>query len=250
MAGVPPRVETYVEEVTKRLSEALDLALVGAYLHGSAALGDFSESRSDIDVLAVSTRRLSAREKTSLAERLAQRALPCPATGLELHVVCRDGIGIRDAPRFDFHLATSTDGRPDRTVDGEGHPGDPDLVMHFAVLHEHGRALLGPAPATVFPAIPREMLLAAFRGELQWATKNGSPSYQVLNACRAWRFADEGVLSSKTAGAEWARGRVDDPSPIDAALRHRRGLTDEHPEPNAARELLAHALCTLERGNG
>jgi len=219
---------------------------VGVYLHGSAVLGDFSEDRSDIDVIAVSARPLSWEEKQAIVERLSQSALPCPARGFEFHVVGSDDTALSESPRFELHFATSTDGTPDRVVDGRGHSGDPDLVMHFAVLHEHGRALVGPAPEGVFPAIPRPMLLEAFRGELEWAMENASPSYQVLNACRAWRYIDEGVLCSKTAGGEWARERVEDPSPIDVALRHRRGLTDANPDPEAARAFLLDALQRLE----
>jgi 8-oxo-dGTP pyrophosphatase MutT (NUDIX family) len=250
VSSLPPAVETYLEEITERLRDTLGAALTGVYLHGSAVLGDFSQSRSDIDVIAVSARPLSAHEKTWLARRLSQSALPCPATSLEFHVVHRDDTAARAAPPFQLHVATSTDGRPDRVVDGSGRPGDPDLVMHFAVLHEHGRALLGPPAERVFPAIPREMLLDALCTELAWARENASPSDQVLNACRAWRYVDEGVLGSKTAGGEWARERVDDLSLIDAALRHRKGLTDSHPDPDAARVVLLDALQSLETRTG
>jgi streptomycin 3"-adenylyltransferase len=122
--------------------------------------------------------------------------------------------------------------------------------MHFAVLREHGRAVRGPTPASIFPEIPRSMLLDTFRGELEWAMENASPSYQLLNACRVWRYVDEGVLCSKTAAGEWARARVDDPSTIDAALRHRRGLTDAHPDPDTVRRILSDAVESLDTAHG
>ena len=128
-------VETYVEEVTKRLKELLGADLVGVYLHGSVVLGDFSEGRSDVDVVAVSSRPLSPEEKKAVAERLSQ----------------------------------------------------------------------------------------------------------------GWCYLDEGVLCSKTAGGEWVRERVGDPSTIDAALRHRRELTDAHPDPEAALAFLLGTLQRLER---
>jgi hypothetical protein len=245
VANLSSTVETYLHEVTQCQKELLGADLVGVFLRGSAVLCDFAAGRSDVDVLAVSSRSLSSEEKKAMAERLSQGALPCPATGLEFHVLRRRDIAPRKAPPFELHLATSTDGSADRAVDGVGHAGDPDLVMHFAVLRECGRALLGPAADTVFPAIPRGMMLDAFRGELEWARANASSSYQVLNACRAWRYLDEGVLCSKTAGGEWARERVRDPSTIDAALRHRRGLTDAHPDREAARAFLRGALNLL-----
>jgi hypothetical protein len=239
-------VEAYLEEVTESL-KLLGADLVGVYVHGSAVLGDFSEGRSDLDVLAVSSRSLSSDEKEAIAERLSQGALRCPATGLEFHILRLGEIAAREAPPFELHLSTKTDGRPDRVVHGHLHPGDADLVMHFAVLHDNGRALLGPAADAVFPAIPRGMMLDALRGELEWARENASPSYQVLNACRAWRYVDEGLICSKTAGGVWARERVGDRPTIDAALRNRRGLIDAHPNPEAARAFLLGALEHIEK---
>ena len=51
----------------------------------------------------------------------------------------------------------------------------------------------------------------------------GAPS-SVLNACRAWRCTDEGVLSSMDGAAAWARDRLDSPGAelVDRALEPRR----------------------------
>lgn len=250
MSSLPSKVEPYLEEVAELLKEVLGADLVGLYLHGSAVLGDFSDGRSDVDVIAVSARPLSSKEKEVVAERLSESSLPCPATGLEFHVVQKADLVLSEAPRFELHLATSTDGKPDRVVDGDGRRGDPDLVMHFAVLREHGRPVRGPAPASIFPEVPRPMLLDALRGELEWAMENASPSYQLLNACRVWRYVDECVLCSKTAAGEWARARVDDPSTVDAALQHRRGLTDAHPDPDTVLAILSDAVQSLETRTG
>jgi Domain of unknown function (DUF4111) len=47
--------------------------------------------------------------------------------------------------------------------------------------------------------------------------------YSVLNACRAWRFAEDDVLGSKLEGAAWARARWPDPGVIEAAVALRHG---------------------------
>jgi hypothetical protein len=222
-------IEEYLAELAQRFEDLLGGSLVGVYLHGSAALGDFLPARSDLDVVAVADRPLSPREKDAIAEL----GRSCPASGgLELHILCERAIEPVDTPRFELHVSG------ERVVDGDGHPGDSDLPAHFAVLHERGRALVGPPPATVFPPIPREMLLRSFAGELRWAEEHASPSYQVLNACRALRFLEEGVLSSKLEGAEWARRRGLRPALVDAAVRYRRGLTEAQPSAELAVELL------------
>lgn len=237
--------ERNLDAVVERLGQVLGTDLVGVYLHGSLVLGDFSPERSDVDAVAVAARSLSREEKRELGELLSQRSLPCPASGLEFHLLRVDALVPVEKPRFELHVSTSTEGEPERVVDGEGHPGDPDLVMHLAVLHEHGRPLLGPPPAELFPAVSRPLLLKAFIGELTWARAHASPSYLVLNACRAWRYAEEDVVGSKTEGAEWARARVADPTPIEPALRHRRGVAHDHPDPEAASALAAEVEARL-----
>jgi len=250
MTPPPPlddRTASYVRAVRDRLAALLGDALDGLYLHGSAALGDFSRARSDVDLVTVVSRPLGQEDKQAIATEISSSALRCPATGLELHVVRHAALRSEAAaPPFELHVVTSSAG--DRVVDGRGHAGDPDLVMHFAVLHDHGRAIAGPPPAETFPRPQREALLRAFAGELRWAAERASPSYQVLNACRAWRFLDEDVLCSKTAGGEWALPRVRDAAAVEAALRHRRGAADG-PDAGAAAALLENVLRRLERGS-
>ena len=208
-----PESSRYVTELVLRLKRVLEPKLEGVYLHGSGALGDFTPSRSDIDIIAVSSARLSGDERTRLREELSPAALPCPAAGLEFHVVDRKSLGtVAESPLFEVHVATDSRNRTEKFVDGHGHKGDTDLVMHYAVLKAHGITLAGPPASEVFPEVPRHLLLRAFRDELAWAARHASPSYQVLNAARAWRFVDENVICSKTEGAEWARSRVADAS--------------------------------------
>ena len=230
-------IDDYLAELAQRFEDLVGDSLVGVYLHGSAALGDFSPARSDLDVVAVVDRPLSAREKDAIAEA----ARSCPASvGLELHVVHESTIAAVEAPHFELHVSG------ERVVDGCGHAGDSDLPAHFAVLRERGRALVGPPAASIFPPIPRALLLRSFAGELRWAEEHASPSYQVLNACRALRFLEEGVLCSKLDGAEWARARGLQPALVDAAARHRRGLTEAQPSVELAVELLREIRGRLE----
>jgi streptomycin 3"-adenylyltransferase len=227
-------IEEYLADLARRFEEVLGESLVGVYLHGSLALGDFSPARSDVDVVAVVGRPLSPREKETIAE--IARSYP----GLELHVVRESALAPIEAPPFELHVGSG------KVVDGSGHPGDTDLPMHYAVLHEHGRALAGPPPATIFPSVPRALLLRSLAAELLWAEEHASPSYQVLNACRALRFLEEDVLCSKLEGAEWARARGLQPALVDAAVRYRRGLTEAQSSAEPALEFLREVRERLE----
>jgi predicted nucleotidyltransferase len=93
-------------------------------------------------------------------------------------------------------------------------------------------------------SVSRQKLVSAFAGELEHA----SPAYQVLNACRAWRFLEENVLTSKLAGASWARERVEDTALIEVAFRHRLGESDAQPPARDASAFVESVLKRLDPG--
>ncbi len=202
------RLAAYTDRVCGDLRETLGDALTGVYLHGSAVLGGFDPRRSDIDTLAVSAR------------------LPCPAAGLEFGLVTESSAKtLTPAPLFEVDMSSSPE-RDDQVAFGSAGEGGTDYVMHFASCSDDGVVLHGTNPASMFVSIPRSYLLRAFRGELGWALDHAPLEYQVLNACRAWRYLDEGVLCSKIDGGQWARRRVQDPQIIDAALARQRLPSD------------------------
>jgi streptomycin 3"-adenylyltransferase len=189
----------YLEALTAEATAVLGRRLVGVYPHGSLLLGGYVPTRSDIDVLVVVEDRLTPEDQADLAARLSEEALPCPAVGLELSVVLRSVAAAPTArPAFELHVTTAPADR--KVVDGHGHPGDLDLVLHFAICHA-----LGYPP---FAEVPPPLVLAQVADELGWATEHNPSEYAVLNACRAWRYAVDGALVSKVDGGRWAEGRL------------------------------------------
>ena len=210
-------LDAYLAGVVDRLSAELKDDLVAVYLHGSAAMDAFVPTRSDVDVLVVTRGPVGAHAKSVLAERLSEIALPCPGVGLELSIVTSLAArAASDAPAFELHLATPGA----RVVDGVGHPGDPDLVAHFAMARERGVVLFGPPADQVISPIDRSRLLLVFADDLVWALEQELGGYAVLNACRALRFAREGTLCSKPEGGAWAVANgIGDRALVEAALR-------------------------------
>jgi hypothetical protein len=211
---------SYLLSLTGSTREILGDALVGVYPHGSLMLGGWRPDRSDIDVLVMVDRSLTSTEKSLLAEAWSEESLPCPAIGLELSVVRREAV-LQPTPRppFELHVTTAL---PDRkVVDGHGHPGDPDLVLHFAVCHRLG--------FTLFPEVPRPKVLSRLADELTWAVEHVPTEYAVLNACRAWRYAVDGSLVSKVDGGRWAAERLAEPelSLVRAAVAVQSGEAGE-----------------------
>lgn len=241
-----PAVEGYLAALVRILDERLADRLVGAYLHGSAVLGGWHPERSDVDVLAVCAAPVDAHALHELAGALSIRSLPCPVeSGLEFGLVTDASAAEPCAePRFELDFTTSAaDG--DKLTLGHDRAGHADYLVHFAVCRAHGLALAGLPPAEVFAQAPATLLDRAFAGELRWAVANASPAYQVLNACRAWRFATDRELCSKVAGGRWALGRGADDTAITAALEHQLGGAETPIDPAAVAALSARVTAEL-----
>jgi len=224
------------------LRDALGSALIGVYLHGSAALGDYEPARSDIDILAVCAAPLGSGERAGLGARLGRDALPCPAgAGLEFSLVTRAAArDLRPAPAYELH-GWDEDGR----VGPGGERGDPDLPLHFAVVRQTGLVVCGPPPADVLREVPRDEQMRLVGDELDWAVGNASRSTQVLTACRAWALSVDGRFRSKRDAAEWAL-RQGAPPMVAAVLADHRAARESRPEPEAVAAFAASVRTRLQ----
>jgi hypothetical protein len=236
----------YVRELTACIRGELGERLVGAWLFGSAALGDFSVDRSDLDIQAVSKGELSLAERRQLAAALGHEALPCPARGLEFVLYSRRGLEARDGPEFQLNLNSGA--RLQQHVAFDPHD-DPRFwfIIDVSIGRQHGRPLHGPSPQAVFPELPRALVHAGLREALDWyAAQPAAEVDTLLNACRTWAFATDGRWRSKAESARWARTRVPDPGPVDRALRVREGASEPSPTAAEAGALVdvAHAALT------
>jgi aminoglycoside adenylyltransferase-like protein/nucleotidyltransferase-like protein len=223
------------------LRDTLGQALIGVYLHGSAALGDYHPARSDVDVLAVCAAPLDTEGRARLGAGLGRDALPCPAdAGLEFSLVTQ--AAARDparAPSYELH------GWDDhgRVCPGGGR-GDPDLPLHYAVVRQTGLALWGPPPGDVVRDVPLEEQVRLVADELDWAVAHASASTQVLTACRAWALSADGRSRSKRDAAEWAL-RHGAPPVVAAVLADHRAARGSSPEPRAVAAFIASVRTRL-----
>jgi Domain of unknown function (DUF4111) len=209
----------FADGVAAIVGDVLGEALEAVYLGGSVALGDYVPGQSDIDMTALSAGELADEEKHALVTALDHAILRCPTRGLELVVYSgaeasnpgwppRFELNLNAAPRMPFHASFDPASEPTHW-----------FVIDLAVLRERGQALVGPPANTAFGSVPRERILDALEDVLAWHVACEAPSSaSVLNACRAWRFAEERIWSSKAEAAAWLRGRHDEASLIDAAL--------------------------------
>ena len=239
-------IARYVDEVVGTLTAVLADELLGAYLGGSLALGGFVQGRSDVDIAAVCYDSLSQEQKRLVVEALSRDSLPCPTRGLELVVYPRASVAsAARAPRFVINLNTGPRVPLHASFDPTSKPSH-WFVLDLAIIRDKGVRILGPPVDALFAPIPRPWVLDALLDSLQWhAEHEAFRESSVLNACRAWRYAEEGVWSSKDEAGAWARERVPDRAIVDRALAMRRGQSAEL-EPARVLQFLGSVRTRIE----
>jgi len=234
----------YLAALVERVRSVLGPALTGVYAGGSFALGGYERPRSDLDVAVVVNSPLAREEKEALVRALRHEALPCPARGLELVVYTEEAVR-RPSADAAFELNLNTGRAMDFRADFEPVPGELHwFAIDRGVLHAHGVVLAGPPAAEVF-ADPGSALLVPLLAEtLRWCLADGAGAEAVLAACRALRYAEEGVWSSKASAARWAKGRVEDGALVEKALRARS--VGDTVDPGSAVSFVETALVRLD----
>ena len=193
-----PALSAYVDELVETLAGAVELK--AAYLIGSAARGAYEHGRSDLDVYAVVGTALSAREKEQLIERVGE--LRCPARALEL-VIYSSAEASSQSPRFELNLNLGKE----EVAGAEESPHW--FVLDRAIAESHGVSLVGPPWSDVFAPVSRDDVLQAIEQSLDWQERfDPLGRSALLNACRAWKWLEEGDWVSKPEAADWLRGKV------------------------------------------
>jgi predicted nucleotidyltransferase len=239
----PQEAVEVLNSLLSGIREALGDNLVGLYLRGSLATGDFDPDLSDLDFFAVTERPVSEAKFHALAmlhERLAK--LP-NKYGHEL-----------EGPYIDRSAAR-------RFRPGERHPtierGEAlkwrehrdNWVLERWTVREHGIALFGPDPKSLIDAISPDELRAAVRIRLKdwadwaadpddpdWLLPRGHKAYVVETMCRALYTLERDDLPSKPRAVAWALESLPEPwrSTVE---RSRAWRTDNTPDPGTVPEV-------------
>lgn len=225
-------LETFAREIKAELTENL----VGIYLVGSLASGDF-DLDSDVDFLVVTKADLTGGNRRNLqaVQSRIHSIGRYPARHLEgSYITWRDlndwsGVGRKALFYFDNGSTA-----PEQSVH------DNNWNVRW-ILRERGIALVGDEPATLLPAIPLDKLfeemkavvfqiLTAFEESVYqplnfWNSQFGQP-FAVLTCCRILHALHTGTIQSKKAGAQWAKGFVEPGwrGFIDQAWSNREGV--------------------------
>ncbi|RME46691.1 MAG: DUF4111 domain-containing protein [Chloroflexi bacterium] len=214
----PQEVDGMLRALLAGIRQVLGEELVGVYLRGSLAMGDFIPETSDLDVLAVTERPVNGAEFAALAslhEQLA--ALPNPyANRLEMAYIDRAALR-----RFEPGRRHPTLEQGEALAWSEHHS---NWILERWVVREHGVALYGPDPQTLIDPVSAEELQAAVRARLRdwndwanqpddpdWLLPRGHKAYVVETMCRALYTLACGELSSKQRAVAWAIETLPEP---------------------------------------
>jgi predicted nucleotidyltransferase len=207
----PASGDEQARRVVDLLGAVLGPGLVGVYLFGSVTLGGL-RSRSDLDLFAVSRRRLTADERQMIVDGLlAISGTPRP---LEVTLVVESDVRPwRYPPRREFQFGEWWRREFESGVlepwDDET---DPDLASLVTMVRLADRTLHGPPPNEVLDPVSRtdqaRAMTSAVDGillDLEHDTRN-----HLLTLARIWSTLVTGEIRSKDSAADWALERLPD----------------------------------------
>src|SRR3989304_4583631 len=152
-------ISRLLESLLSRMRDVLQEKLVGLYLYGSLATGDFDPDSSDIDLLAATSSDVSDTEFNALR-----------AMHLDF---ARDNPGWEDRVEVAYLSVTALRAfRSERSPIAVISPGEPfhmteagrDWLMNWYVVREKGVALFGPPAEALIAPITREEVAGGVRG--------------------------------------------------------------------------------------
>lgn len=210
-------VHEILATLVPRVQKTLGDNLVGVYLRGSLATGDFIDT-SDIDFLVATERPVSDAEAEALIAMHARlAALPNKhADRLEGAYIDRAALGRFEPGRRFLTVECET---PLRWREHET-----SWLIERWVLREKGVALLGPDPKTLIDPISAEELRDAVRQRIcewakwaadphdpEWLPPRSHQAYVIETMCRALYTLALGELVSKRKAGEWALSALREP---------------------------------------
>jgi predicted nucleotidyltransferase len=204
-----------IDRALALVCELLGSDVIGAYLFGSAVLGDL-RPESDLDIIVVSKRPTTRPEKQRIVRDLLAASGRKTPQGvwrrIELTIVVEGDIKPwRYPPRFDFQYGDWLR-REFEIGNVEPWPTtlNPDLAIMITMAVLANTPILGPPPADLFDPVPHQDLLNAMlgdierlRGDIDSDTRN-----VILTLARIWSTVATGIIRSKDAAVDWGLDRL------------------------------------------
>lgn len=193
--------------IVQRYKNILDKNLVGIYLHGSLAMGCYT-NESDIDFLVVVREAIDVATKKDIIESIIHLE-NLPKKGIEMSIVLE-----KYAKEFiyptPFELHYSDSHREKYLSDNNyicGNSTDEDLAANFTIVINRGICLYGKKIGGVFADVPRKYYIDSIVNDIENAEENTVENtvYITLNLCRVLYYMKENVVCSKLEAGNWTK---------------------------------------------
>ncbi len=205
-------VKEFVSRITDEIVRQLGEKLVGVYLHGSLVLDSFNPMNSDVDVLVITSERLT------LSERLGLAGYFCEVSGkpypVELSVIATEHLRPWQHPMpCQFHFSEFWKPKYVEFMQSQDYSHwilatdftDGDIACHATLTKERGICLHGAPIAEVFPDVPQLDFWDSIAYDIDEMDIGGDGRvYGILSYCRMLYYALHRRIISKTQAAEWA----------------------------------------------
>ncbi len=246
----------YLIRIAATLGDLLGDALTGLYVHGSLATGAFHRERSDVDLLAVVSRKLTPKERESAARALVGLSDVRPTRGdIEVSIVQEKFARAFVHPLpYEVHYSNGSHQAIRRSrLDYSSDRTNVDLAVQIVDVRDRGVTLVGPPPASLFGPVPWHTYINALEADFNWARASihEKPVYAVLNACRILHGTTGNAMSvlNKDEAGVWALQTVPRMyhSVINDALQVYRGTKSEDDVVFQERDIIAFREYVRER---
>jgi len=205
--GRPEAAEGIIDAVTSAVGAATGSALVGLYLCGSLATGDFDERTSDIDLLCVLSIEVSPDLRVQLERMHEQLAESNPTWRDRVEVVYVSVAGLANFRVASPRIAVISPGEPFHVISA-----GTDWLITWYPARNNGIALVGPPATEVVPETSFEEYADAVRNHMLRFKERigddaapGSQAYAVLTMCRGLYTCLHREPVSKLRAAAWAQ---------------------------------------------
>lgn len=199
-----------LRDLLGRMRGALGGNLVGLYLYGSLAAGDFDRGSSDIDLLAVTSADVGAGEFERLREMQEGFVREHAEWDDRLEIAYLSAESLKASKGCAGRAAVVSPGEAFRFREAEAH-----WLIDWRTARERGVTLFGPPPTTFIEPISKEEFQGAVRGQAErwrgwWEGEidRAGQAYAILTMCRALHAHETGEQASKLRAARWAQGRL------------------------------------------
>lgn len=201
-----PKVNKLINEILSHQKRILGDKMVGLYLYGSLAQGDFNESISDIDLLCAITSGLDKNEFDMLLQMHKDLEMRNKEWIDRIEVQYLSLSGLQTFKTQSTPMASISPGEPFHEVSAGS-----DWLINWYMVSKNGITVFGLKPELILPPITNEEFVDTVKNQINtWperithiSKQKGTQAYAILTLSRAYYSVKHKEQVSKIKAAKW-----------------------------------------------